>query len=138
MKGIVLAGGLGTRLAPLTRVTNKHLLPVFDQPMVYYPVRTLVDAGVKCGFGTDTGPPRRFAGFSEHWEMELMAEAGFTPQQIITMATKNSAEFLGAKDLGALQKGKWADMIVLTKNPLEDIRNTRSIEQVWIAGNKVR
>src|SRR5919198_6554243 len=47
MKGIVLAGGLGTRLAPLTRVTNKHLLPVVDQPMVYYPIRTLVDAGIK-------------------------------------------------------------------------------------------
>ena len=47
MKGIVLAGGLGTRLRPLTLVTNKHLLPVYDQPMVYYPIQTLVNAGVK-------------------------------------------------------------------------------------------
>ena len=46
MKGIVLAGGLGTRLAPLTRITNKHLLPVYNQPMVHYPIRTLVEAGI--------------------------------------------------------------------------------------------
>ena len=47
MKGVVLAGGLGTRLAPLTRVTNKHLLPVYDQPMIYYPIQTLIEAGIK-------------------------------------------------------------------------------------------
>ncbi len=47
MKGIVLAGGLGTRMLPLTRITNKHLLPVFDQPMVYYPIRKLVQAGIR-------------------------------------------------------------------------------------------
>jgi glucose-1-phosphate thymidylyltransferase len=46
MKGIVLAGGLGTRLHPLTKVTNKHLLPVYNRPMIYYPIQTLVDAGI--------------------------------------------------------------------------------------------
>ena len=47
MKGVVLAGGTGSRLNPLTRVTNKHLLPVFDKPMVYYPIQSLVNAGVE-------------------------------------------------------------------------------------------
>lgn len=46
MKGVVLAGGLGTRLHPLTKVTNKHLLPVYDRPMIYYPIQTLVEAGI--------------------------------------------------------------------------------------------
>jgi glucose-1-phosphate thymidylyltransferase len=46
MKGVVLAGGTGSRLSPLTKITNKHLLPVYDKPMIYYPIETLVDAGI--------------------------------------------------------------------------------------------
>ena len=100
-------------------------------------LKTLYDAGVKIGFGTDTGPPRRIQGYFEQIELEQMAEAGLTPAQIIPIATRNSAEFLGAKELGTLEKGKWADLLVLGKDPLANIKNVRTIEKVWIAGNQV-
>lgn len=100
-------------------------------------LKTLVDAGVKYGFGTDSGPPGRFPGFFEQWELELMVNAGLTPRQAIAGATKNAAEFLEAGDLGTLEPKKWADLIVLEKNPIENIKNTRTIDSVYIGGNRI-
>jgi len=101
-------------------------------------LKALADAGIKYGMGTDSGPPGRFIGFFEQWELELMVQAGLTPAQVIEAATRSGAEFLRAKDLGTLEKGKWADLIVLERNPLENIRNTRTIKSVFIAGNEVK
>ncbi len=100
-------------------------------------LKTLSDAGVNIGFGSDSGAsPVRFPGYFEHWEMELMKDAGLTTQQVLTSATRNIAKCLGIdKDFGTLEKGKWADLVVLDKNPLEDIRNTRTIHMTMIAGN---
>src|SRR6266850_4061428 len=101
-------------------------------------LKKLADAGVKYGFGTDTGPPGRFPGYAEHWELELMVDAGLTPMQVLTAATRSGAEFLGAKDLGTLEVSKWADLIVLNANPLTNIKNSRSIHSVYVAGNLVK
>jgi imidazolonepropionase-like amidohydrolase len=102
-------------------------------------LKRLADAGVPIGYGTDSGVLTRFEGFGEHMELELMVEAGMTPAQVITAATRSSAEFLGqAKELGTLEQGKWADLIVLGADPLANIRNSRQIDAVYIAGNKVQ
>jgi imidazolonepropionase-like amidohydrolase len=100
-------------------------------------IKALADGGVKYGMGTDTGVPGRFQGYFDHLELQEMVEAGLTPMQVIVAATKSGAEFLKAKDLGTLQVGKWADFIVLARNPLEDIKNTKSITTVYIAGNAI-
>ena len=100
-------------------------------------LKMLVDGGVTIAMGTDSGPPARFQGYFEHLELELMAEAGMTPMQILVSATGDAAACLGLDELGTLEAGKRADFVVVTANPLDDITNTRTIESVWIAGNRV-
>jgi imidazolonepropionase-like amidohydrolase len=94
-------------------------------------------AGIMLGMGTDSGPAGRFPGYFAHWELELMVQAGLTPLQALTAATGSNARFLGARDLGTLQPGSWADLVVLDRDPLADIRNTRSIHSVYIGGQSV-
>jgi imidazolonepropionase-like amidohydrolase len=98
-------------------------------------LKALFDAGVKIGFGTDSGPPMRFQGFFEHRELQLMVESGLTALQAIAAATRTGAEILGASsEFGTLAPGKQADFLVLDGDPLEDIHNTEELSAVWQAG----
>ena len=100
-------------------------------------LKTLVDRGVRIAMGTDTGPPARFQGFFEHIELEMMVEAGMTPMQVITSATGDAARCHGKSgEIGTLAAGAAADLLILNANPLENIRNMRSIDSVWINGKK--
>lgn len=99
--------------------------------------QAMVKAGVKTGMGTDSGPNGRFPGFNAHEEMQLQVLAGRSPMDAIKAATHDNAEWLKDKDIGTIEKGKWADLLVLDKNPLDDIRNTETIHSVYIAGNSM-
>ncbi len=142
------ARGLDARQQTVLKSPEYHKALTGDKYFPRYPtilknamenLKRLADAGVRIGYGTDSGVLTRFEGFGEHMELQLMVEAGMTPAQVITAATKGSAEFLGQeKDLGTLEQGKWADLIVLGADPLANIRNSRQIDAVYIAGNKVQ
>jgi imidazolonepropionase-like amidohydrolase len=141
------ARALDERQKTVLKSPEYHKALVSDKYFPRYPgvlknaianLKRLADAGVRIGYGTDSGVLTRFEGYGEHKELELMVEAGMTPSQVIKAATKDSAEFLGQQsNLGTLETGKWADLVVLGADPLADIRNSRQIEAVYIAGNKV-
>jgi imidazolonepropionase-like amidohydrolase len=99
--------------------------------------QAMVKAGVNTGMGTDSGPNGRFPGFNAHEEMQMEVMAGRTPMDAIKSATSDNARWLGDKTIGSIEAGKWADLVVLEKNPLDDIRNTETIAAVYIAGNSV-
>lgn len=100
-------------------------------------VDALNRAGIPVAMGTDTGPPARFQGYFEHLELDLMVQSGMTPLDAIRAATGVAASCMGRSDIGTLEPGKWGDFVVLGSNPATDIANTKTIESVWIAGNRV-
>ena len=105
-------------------------------------LKILSDAGITIGMGTDSGVSGagnvgRWQGFFEQLEMEMMNKAGMSPMKVIVASTGDAAKIMGLKQVGTLQPGNWADLVVLRANPLDNIRNTRMIDSVWIAGGKL-
>lgn len=123
-----------------SQVKNSRNAQIYRQqlPQAVANLKTLSDRGVPIVFGTDSGVPTRFMGYFEHMEMEMMADAGLTPMEIIVSATKNAAEYMGLRNLGTLSSGHWADFIILEADPLGDIRNLRKLSAVYIGGEKVK
>jgi imidazolonepropionase-like amidohydrolase len=100
-------------------------------------LKALSDAGIPIAFGTDSGPAGRFPGYFEHMELQLMVDAGLTPQQALESATRVAAGCVGMEGVGTLEPGKWADFLVLGADPLQDIRATHRLERVYIGGVQV-
>jgi imidazolonepropionase-like amidohydrolase len=101
-------------------------------------LKRLKEAGVRIAMGTDSGPAGRFQGYFEHLELEQMVSAGLTPAQAILAATSDAARCLNVGDrVGTLRAGLEADFLILTRNPLDDIRHTKSLESAWVGGVRV-
>ncbi len=101
-------------------------------------LKTLYDAGVRIGFGTDSGAmPLRIAGFAEHRELLLLTQAGLTPLQAIETATKNAAALLDLHDRGVIAPGKLADLLIVEGNPAVTITDADRIVSVWHRGRQV-
>jgi imidazolonepropionase-like amidohydrolase len=107
------------------------------EAILAYNFPKMIAAGARIVLGTDTGvEPGHTFGSGEHVELARWVQLGLTPSQAITAATQRPAELLGLKDMGTLEVGKRANFIVLDANPLENIRNTRSISSVYLDGAK--
>jgi len=99
-------------------------------------VKWMHRAGVEFMAGTDVGNEYIYPGFSLHDDLAMFVKAGFTPLEALQTATRNPAKFLGMLDsLGTIEEGKFADLVLLEANPLEDIRNTRRINAVVVNGS---
>ncbi len=107
------------------------------RPMQDLFVRAFSQAGGRVVTGTDASNQMLVPGASEHTELELLVRAGLTPAEALRAATRDAAALLGADSLGVLVPGKAADLVVLSKDPLADITNTRSVTRVMIRGQLI-
>ena len=126
------------------RVRNDKVAQSIKQALVQAKrnVKIMADAGIPIAMGTDGGVPNnmtfgRFQGYLEHMELELLVESGLTPLQALTAATGTAARVIRLDRIGTLAPGNVADLLVLDANPLQNIRNTRQISSVWIAGRRL-
>ena len=101
-------------------------------------LKRLADGGVAIAMGTDSGTSLgRWQGYFEHYELAMMVDAGLTPMQALVAATGDAARVMRLDEVGTLEAGKWGDLLVLDANPLDDIRNTRRIDSIWMAGRHI-
>jgi imidazolonepropionase-like amidohydrolase len=108
-------------------------------PIAQRNLKKAADAGILIAMGTDSGPSaERFEGYFEHLEMAMMADAGLAPATVLHAATLGAARAMRLDTVGVLRPGAWADLVLFDRDPREDIRNTRSLSSVWIAGNPVQ
>jgi imidazolonepropionase-like amidohydrolase len=97
-------------------------------------LRLFAAAGGRIATGTDASNQMLIPGYSEHRELELLVGAGFSPRDALLAATRNGALLLGVDSLGILAPGKAADLVILTRDPLGDIRHTLAIDRVMSRG----
>ncbi|HWP42985.1 MAG TPA: amidohydrolase family protein [Blastocatellia bacterium] len=116
----------GGPLDGFLKITRKDYIKG-QLPTIQANLRRVFESGIRIGVGPDTGVMGAFPGISVHREMELMAQAGIPPAQVLVAATSTAAEFLGEESLGSIERGKAADAVIIEGDTLQDIRNTRNI-----------
>ncbi len=108
------------------------------EEMLAYNFPKMIDAGARLVLGTDAGISNRYSfGWADHHEIARYVQFGLTPAQAITAATQRPAAMIRIDDMGTLAPGKSADFVVLTANPMDNIRNTRTIDSVYLKGAKL-